>query len=114
MINHHSEILNALCFDIDDLAFSLNAAKGTRLPNQYLVEQETYALLESLERLNLQATMFIPGYVAERFPELVREITEFSPVRQAARVGNTASGSVIVPKRTGLTNAQWEGEMEES
>jgi len=68
-------MINALCFDIDDLAFSLNAAKGTRLPNQYLVEQETYALLESLERLGIQATMFIPGYVAERFPELVREIS---------------------------------------
>jgi polysaccharide deacetylase family protein (PEP-CTERM system associated) len=74
MATHHPEMLNALCFDIDDLAFSLNAAKGTRLPVQYLVEQETYALLGSLERLNLKATMFIPGYVAERFPELVREI----------------------------------------
>jgi Predicted xylanase/chitin deacetylase len=67
-------MINALCFDIDDLAFSLNAAKGTHLPIQYLVEQETYTLLESLERLGIQATMFIPGYVAERFPELVREI----------------------------------------
>lgn len=56
------------------------------------------------------------GYLAtpEFSTELVREITEFSPVRQAARVGSTASGSVIVPKRTAITNAQWEGELEDS
>ncbi|MGA3085539.1 MAG: polysaccharide deacetylase family protein [Thermodesulfobacteriota bacterium] len=67
-------IINALCFDVDDLAYGLNVVKGTHLPNQYLVKQEAYALLESLERLDLQATMFIPGYVALRFPDLVKEI----------------------------------------
>ena len=74
MVNHNPEMINALCFDVDDLAYSLNIVKGTCLPNQYLVEQETYALLESLEGLNIQATMFIPGYVAQRFPDLVREV----------------------------------------
>jgi polysaccharide deacetylase family protein (PEP-CTERM system associated) len=69
-------MINALVFDIDDLAYSLNEVKGTRLPNRYLVEPETYALLESLEALSLKATMFIPGYVAERFPGLVREIDQ--------------------------------------
>jgi polysaccharide deacetylase family protein (PEP-CTERM system associated) len=68
------DIINALVFDIDDLAYSLNEVKGTSLPNRYLVEQETYALLESLENLSIKATMFIPGYVAQRFPGLVREI----------------------------------------
>jgi polysaccharide deacetylase family protein (PEP-CTERM system associated) len=70
----YPDMINALVFDIDDLAYSLNEVKGTRLPNRYLVEQETYALLESLEALSLKATMFIPGYVAQRFPGLVREI----------------------------------------
>jgi len=74
MVNHNPEMINALCFDVDDLAYGLNVVKGTRLPTQYLVEQETYALLESLEGLNIQATMFIPGYVAQRFPDLVREV----------------------------------------
>lgn len=67
-------MINALTFDIDDLAYSLNVVKGTNLPNRYLVEQETYVLLESLEALALKATMFIPGYVARLFPDLVREI----------------------------------------
>ena len=69
-----SDMINALVFDIDDLAYSLNEVKGTSLPNRYLVEQETYALLESLEELAIKATMFVPGYVAQRFPGLVREI----------------------------------------
>ena len=67
-------MINALVFDIDDLAYSLNEVKGTSLPNRYLVEQETFALLEYLEVLAIKATMFIPGYVARLFPGLVREI----------------------------------------
>lgn len=69
-----SPMINALCFDIDDLTYSLNIKKGTCLPQQYLVEQETYALLAVLEELKIKATMFIPGYVAQRFPDLVRKI----------------------------------------
>ncbi|MEM1287131.1 MAG: phage major capsid protein [Pseudomonadota bacterium] len=56
------------------------------------------------------------GYLApaQFTTDMIREITEFSPVRQAARVGSTGSGSVIRPKRTSITNAKWEGETEES
>ena len=49
MGNNYPDMINALVFDIDDLAYSLNEVKGTSLPNRYFVEQETYALLESLE-----------------------------------------------------------------
>src|SRR5580704_4650685 len=44
--------------------------------------------------------------------ELITFLTQFSPVRAAARVGTTASPSVILPVRTGITNALWEGEIE--
>jgi peptidoglycan/xylan/chitin deacetylase (PgdA/CDA1 family) len=74
MGNNYLDLLNALVFDIDDLAYSLNEVKGASLPTLYLVEKETYSLLESLEALAVKATMFIPGYVAQRFPDLVREI----------------------------------------
>jgi polysaccharide deacetylase family protein (PEP-CTERM system associated) len=74
MADPNSEILNALCFDVDDLAYSLNVVKGTNLPTHYPVEQESYAVLEALDRLNIKATMFIPGYVARRFPSLVRDM----------------------------------------
>jgi HK97 family phage major capsid protein len=56
------------------------------------------------------------GYFApaEISAEMIRLLTQFSPVRAAARVGQTASPSVILGKRTGLTNALWEGETEDS
>ena len=49
------------------------------------------------------------GYLApsEFSTEMLKNIVQFSPVRQAARVGSTASKSVILPKRTGTPTAQW-------
>lgn len=56
------------------------------------------------------------GYLApdDFVKEVIKGIVEVSPVRQAAKVGSTASGSVIIPKRTGTPTAQWAGEEEES
>jgi HK97 family phage major capsid protein len=56
------------------------------------------------------------GYLApaEVSTEILREITEFSPIRQYATVRQTTAPSVKYPKRTGITNAKWEGEIEEA
>ncbi len=67
-------MLNALCFDVDDLAYCLNMVKGLRLPVSYLVEQESYVLLEALDQMGVRATLFVPGYVARRFPSLIQEM----------------------------------------
>lgn len=69
-------MLNALCFDIDDLAYGLHMKCGSALPPRYLVEKETYGLLEFLDTLHVKATMFVPGYVAEPFPALVRDMAK--------------------------------------
>jgi polysaccharide deacetylase family protein (PEP-CTERM system associated) len=69
-------MLNALCFDIDDLAYGLHMKCGSVAPSRYLVEKETYGLLEFLDTLQVKATMFVPGYVAERFPALVKDMAE--------------------------------------
>jgi len=55
------------------------------------------------------------GYLApaEFVAQVVKGIVEFSPVRQAAKVGSTSSGSVILPKRTGTPTASWVGEDED-
>jgi len=55
------------------------------------------------------------GYLApaDFVAQVVKGIVEFSPVRQAARVGSTSSGSVILPKRTGAPTASWVGETED-
>ena len=54
------------------------------------------------------------GYLAEEefVAEVDKNIVQYSPVREAARVGQTASGSVIIPKRTGRPTATWVGETE--
>lgn len=73
---------------------------------------------ESLEPSEVKSLTVSPdtagGYLAP--PEFSREvdknIVQFSPIRQAARVGATASGSVIIPRRTGAPTAGWVGETE--
>ncbi|MFG1399909.1 phage major capsid protein [Roseixanthobacter pseudopolyaromaticivorans] len=52
------------------------------------------------------------GYLApaEMSTEMIRDITEFSPIRALASVRTTGSPSVTYPKRTGITNAKWKGE----
>lgn len=56
------------------------------------------------------------GYLApaEVSSEFIRELTEISPIRQFASVRSSSAPSVKYPKRTGITNAKWEGEIEES
>jgi HK97 family phage major capsid protein len=56
------------------------------------------------------------GYLApaEMSTEMIRDLVEFSPIRSVASVRSIASPSVKYPKRTGITNAQWEGEGEDS
>ncbi len=52
------------------------------------------------------------GYLApDQFvAELLRNLVQFSPVRQYARVTTTASNAVLLPKRTGGLTASWVGE----
>lgn len=42
--------------------------------------------------------------------EFLRNLVEYSPIRAIADVRSTGSGEVILPKRTGITNAAWVGE----
>lgn len=75
------------------------------------VERMTPDEVKSL-RLSTDTT---GGYLApaEFVRELDRNLVLMSPVRTAARVASTASGSVILPRRTGTLTAQWVGETEQ-
>jgi HK97 family phage major capsid protein len=52
------------------------------------------------------------GFLApvEYVREIIKGVTEFSPVRQLARIRTTGSKAVQIPKRTGVTAATWVGE----
>ncbi|MGA0539056.1 phage major capsid protein [Neotabrizicola sp. VNH66] len=54
-----------------------------------------------------------PAYVLapeETSGEFIRNLVEFSPIRSIADVRTTASHTILLPKRTGITNAVWVGE----
>jgi HK97 family phage major capsid protein/HK97 family phage prohead protease len=54
-----------------------------------------------------------PAYVLapeEVSGEFIRNLVEFSPIRSIADVRTTASNTILLPKRTGITNAVWVGE----
>lgn len=55
------------------------------------------------------------GFLApgEFTTELLKDIVQFSPIREAARVGAMSVGSIKIPKRTGRITAQWVDEIEE-
>ena len=39
--------------------------------------------------------------------DFIRNLVEYSPIRSIADVRSTTAGAVILPRRTGITNAQW-------
>jgi polysaccharide deacetylase family protein (PEP-CTERM system associated) len=71
-------VINALTIDVEDYfhvqAFAdvVSRKDWHRYPMR--VENNTYRLLELLERRSIHATFFILGWVAERCPNLVRDI----------------------------------------
>lgn len=72
------ECRNALTVDVEDY-FHASAFRATAPPEDWArlpsrVERNTRKVLELLADSNTRATFFILGWVAERYPSLVREI----------------------------------------
>ncbi len=74
-MNTKSQIINALCIDVDDLAGSQYEAGYVSKQSTYLVVQETSHLLADLDVLGVRATFFVPGLVVRRSPHLVKAIS---------------------------------------
>ena len=73
-----TQIANALTIDVEDYFQVAALAEAVRREGwdsmEYRVEANTRRLLELLERHNTRATFFTLGWVAEKSPQLVREI----------------------------------------
>ena len=89
--------------EIERKAFAVYLRRGRETP-----DEEVKALTVSNDP---QAGYLAP---AEMSTEFVRDLVEFSPIRSVASVRGITGPSVKYPKRTGVTNAQWEGETEEA
>ncbi len=83
-------------------AFASYLRMGDKLP-----DEDRKALTVSND---VQGGYLAPG---EFQTEVIKNIVEISPMRQAARVGSTSAGEVILPKRTGRPTGKWVGETEE-
>lgn len=118
--------VDALTDRLDKLEAKANRPAGTTTDtdNGQSEEQKAFATYlrhgngapaEELKTLTV-ASDEQGGYLApvEMSTEMIRDLVEYSPVRSVASVRNIGSPSVKYPKRTGITNAQWEGETEES
>lgn len=73
-------MINALTIDVEDY-FQVQAFAEVISPADWggfplRVERNTYRLLELLEQRRIHATFFILGWVAERCPALVRDISK--------------------------------------
>jgi polysaccharide deacetylase family protein (PEP-CTERM system associated) len=74
----HEGKVNLLTFDIEDwfhtsaLNRYINRNNWDNLPST--LKQSVYFILEILDQYQTKATFFILGWVAERYPEIVREI----------------------------------------
>ena len=72
--------MKILTIDLEDW-FHILAHSETERPEQWerfesRVERNTDRILEALDQRNLRATFFVLGWIAERFPELVKRVGE--------------------------------------
>ena len=71
-------IINALTIDVEDYyqvaAFFDVIKMADWHQHEHRVVQNTHRILELCDNENIQATFFVLGWVAEKFPELTREI----------------------------------------
>lgn len=73
-------IVNAMTVDVEDYfqvsAFESHISRDDwdKLPHR--VEQNTNKVLDLFEKANVNATFFLLGWVAERYPQLVRRIAD--------------------------------------
>lgn len=73
-----TNITNALTVDVEDYfhvsAFADTIDRADWDSYEPRVEKNTYELLDTFDKRNCKATFFILGWVAERYPQLVRDI----------------------------------------
>ena len=77
---HDGEIVNALTIDVEDYfqvsAFAEHVQRSTWETQPCRVEANIERILALLSTANVRATFFTLGWIADRYPALVRQITD--------------------------------------
>ena len=95
-----------------------NSGFESKQVDEYMNAFDTYCRkgLEGLDPVEKKALTVsndsTGGYLAppEYVRELIKDITEISPIRSIARIRSTGARSIQIPKRTGTFAAQWVAE----
>ena len=95
-----------------------NSGFESKQVDEYMSAFDTYCRkgLEGLDPVEKKALTVsndsTGGYLAppEYVRELIKDITEISPIRSIARIRSTGARSIQIPKRTGTFAAQWVAE----
>lgn len=97
---------NILTIDLEDWYQGIELTPSDWSKYENRVERSTQSLLKVLDKSGTKATFFVLGYVAERFPRLVREIAELGH-----EIGTHGYGHELVYK---LTPAQFASDLRRS
>ena len=77
---HQARVVNALTIDVEDYfqvsAFAPHIARSSWETRECRVERNVGRILEMLETRKTKATFFTLGWIAERYPALVRRIVD--------------------------------------
>jgi HK97 family phage major capsid protein len=94
---------------VNDWARAVVGAHTVGVPNLTADQQKALADVTAEYKAMGIANDTTGGYLApaEYIREIIKGVTDISPVRTLARVRQTASKSVMIPKRTGQFAAQW-------
>lgn len=112
------ESINEVVERLDTVISRPNSGFSTKQVDEYMVAFDSYCR-KGEKSLNADEQKALTvnndstgGYLAppEYVRELLKTVTEISPIRQIARVRSTGQRSIQVPKRTGQFAAQWVAE----
>ncbi len=80
MSNPQKSVVNALSFDIEDWFHMVEIEAVANVSKwdtwESLVERYTQWIIETVTEAGVHATFFVLGWIAERYPQLVRSIVE--------------------------------------
>jgi HK97 family phage major capsid protein len=95
--------------DVNAWARAVIGAHTTGVANLTQDQQKALAAVETEYKSLGISNDATGGYLApsEFVREIIKGVTEISPARQLARVRQTGSKSILLPKRTGQFAAQW-------
>ncbi len=75
----HKLMLNALTIDVEDYYMVSAFADKVKFEDWHRhesrVERNTYKILELLDEYKVKATFFVLGWIAERYPQLIKDIS---------------------------------------